>query len=143
MIFSSYEFESAARTEQIKRILAYAVYNPTEEHLGYILDTIYSGADARLFILKSKIEVAGVIGLRQRGDEEAEILHIAVGQTSRNQGIGRKLIAEAQLVSDVRRMVAETDRTAVGFYRRCGFAIQSLGEKYPGTERFWCVLREK
>jgi hypothetical protein len=36
-------------------------------------------------------------------------------------------------------MAAETDAEAVGFYKRCGFRMQSLGEKYVGTERFWCV----
>jgi hypothetical protein len=28
--------------------------------------------------------------------------------------------------------------TAVDFYRRLGFAVDSLGEKYPGTEWFLC-----
>ena len=36
-------------------------------------------------------------------------------------------------------MAAETDAEAVGFYKRCGFRMQSLGEKYVDTERFWCV----
>lgn len=36
---------------------------------------------------------------------------------------------------------AETDAEAVGFYRSCGFTVRSLGEKYPGTERFLCERR--
>lgn len=35
-------------------------------------------------------------------------------------------------------LVAETDADAVGFYRHSGFEVMSLGEKYPGTERFSC-----
>jgi len=35
-------------------------------------------------------------------------------------------------------IVAETDHEAVDFYRRYGFFITSLGEKYPGVERFLC-----
>lgn len=34
---------------------------------------------------------------------------------------------------------AETDADAVDFYRRCGFAVESLGERYPGVERFRCT----
>jgi len=32
----------------------------------------------------------------------------------------------------------ETDQDAVNFYNKIGFSITSLGEKYPGVERFWC-----
>ena len=35
-------------------------------------------------------------------------------------------------------IVAETDHEAVDFYRRYVFFITSLGEKYPGVERFLC-----
>lgn len=35
-------------------------------------------------------------------------------------------------------MTAETDAEAAGFYRACGFQVRSLGEKYPGVERFAC-----
>ena len=37
-------------------------------------------------------------------------------------------------------ITAETDRDAVEFYRRVGFEVESLGEQYPGTERFLCRL---
>ena len=30
---------------------------------------------------------------------------------------------------------------AVEFYRKLGFSIESLGEKYPGVERFRCTLQ--
>jgi ribosomal protein S18 acetylase RimI-like enzyme len=33
-------------------------------------------------------------------------------------------------------MVAETDNEAVEFYRATGFRVTSLGEKYPGVERY-------
>jgi hypothetical protein len=38
---------------------------------------------------------------------------------------------------------AETDKDTVDFYRLCGFTITSLGEPYPGTERFLCVKKAK
>lgn len=36
---------------------------------------------------------------------------------------------------------AETDNDAVGFYRSYGFEVTSLGEKYPGVERFLCKYK--
>jgi hypothetical protein len=48
-----------------------------------------------------------------------------------------ELIEEFQIT----HLEATTDSDAVGFYRRSGFKIESLGEQYPGVERFRCVLQ--
>ncbi|MDN4071264.1 hypothetical protein NYE70_06050 [Paenibacillus sp. FSL R5-0407] len=42
--------------------------------------------------------------------------------------------------NSIRRIDAETDMDAVDFYRKIGFQIIRLGEKYPGIERFKCIL---
>ncbi|MCC2686381.1 MAG: hypothetical protein K0R75_3280, partial [Paenibacillaceae bacterium] len=36
-------------------------------------------------------------------------------------------------------LFAETDRDALRFYQKMGFTAHSLGEKYPGVERFKCL----
>ena len=40
------------------------------------------------------------------------------------------------------KLIAETDQEAVEFYRNTGFVVYSLGELYPGVERFRCVLEK-
>jgi hypothetical protein len=60
----------------------------------------------------------------------------------RHEGIGREMVEHARPAYGKRSLTAETDHEAVGFYERCGFAIQSLGELYPGVERFQCTLGE-
>jgi hypothetical protein len=42
---------------------------------------------------------------------------------------------------NIRELVAETDIDSVNFYLKTGFSVESLGEKYPGRERFRCVYR--
>ena len=37
---------------------------------------------------------------------------------------------------------AETDDGAVEFYKRIGFRVKSLGEKYKEIERFHCYLEK-
>ncbi|MNY68257.1 hypothetical protein D3C86_2059900 [compost metagenome] len=51
-------------------------------------------------------------------------------------GFGRGMLLE--IIEDMQptRITAETDEEAVQFYRNVGFVISSLGEKYPGVERF-------
>ena len=43
--------------------------------------------------------------------------------------------------NEINKMIAETHKDAVIFYRNIGFEIKSLGEKYPGVERFQCTLQ--
>ncbi|OKP98740.1 GNAT family N-acetyltransferase [Paenibacillus sp. P46E] len=83
-------------------------------------------------------ELAGLIGIRRGPGTEAEILHIAVQTRWRGRGIGAAMIGELRKCGGIEMLQAETDREAVGFYSHCGFKISSLGEKYPGVERFSC-----
>lgn len=65
---------------------------------------------------------------------------IAVAEDHRRRGIGRQLVTDAMERLGSQSLNAETDRDAVDFYRHLGFAVSSLGEKYPGVERFACHL---
>jgi ribosomal protein S18 acetylase RimI-like enzyme len=86
-------------------------------------------------------QLVGTIGLERTATKQAKIRSIAVLEDFRSQGVGTKLIRSMWDKFTLEVLCAETDRDAVDFYRRLGFDIQSLGEKYPGTERFWCILR--
>jgi ribosomal protein S18 acetylase RimI-like enzyme len=72
-----------------------------------------------------------------------EIRHLAVQKNWRGRTIGSNMIAEISGWEQVELLKAETDQDAVGFYSKAGFEIHSLGEKYPGVERFECVLRTR
>ena len=84
-------------------------------------------------------ELAGCIGVELSADGCAVIHNIATAVEFRERGFGRAMIAAVVEQFQLRQLVAETDVDAVGFYRRCGFEITSLGERYPGVERFRCV----
>jgi len=94
-------------------------------------------------ILLGKIEngeLVGLIGIVYQTENEIELKHIAIKFSKRKQGLGKKLIKEFMQENPIRRIEAETDMDAVDFYRKVGFQIISLGEKYPGVERFKCIL---
>lgn len=126
--------------EQIKQLLSYAVGSATDEKLRNILEQVYSQGDSKLYVfIDDDGSAVGLVGFKGEG-VSAEILHIAVDEHQRNCGIGRRMIDELLMLENLTQLIAETDREAVEFYRRCGFEIQSLGEKYPGVERFHCRL---
>jgi len=71
------------------------------------------------------------------------IRHIAVEPSVRKQGIGQHMVVWLLRERQFSHLLAETDHEAVGFYERCGFRVTSVGEVYPGTERFVCELDNK
>jgi len=76
----------------------------------------------------------------RRNRDEAEITSLAVLPDWRRQGFARALIFGACEHLGLRAVEADSDAEAVDFYRAIGFAVESLGERYPSVERFRCRL---
>ncbi|MNI66861.1 Acetyltransferase (GNAT) family protein [compost metagenome] len=85
-------------------------------------------------------ELGGMIGVKRQSDRAVEITHLAVKPKWQGKGIGRGMIMEISKSDGIETITAETDHETALFYRNAGFAVTSLGEKYPGVERFACVL---
>jgi ribosomal protein S18 acetylase RimI-like enzyme len=91
---------------------------------------------AKLLIAVIDHEPVGVVGYTE-GDSEVTLLHIATAEHVRRMGVGSRLLAEVRRSAPPGApIVGETDNDALGFYSATGFVITSLGEKYPGVERF-------
>ncbi|NIK24534.1 GNAT family N-acetyltransferase [Paenibacillus lupini] len=125
-------------TEQVVSVVAQCVYNPTEEKMNGIIQLYKSDANRVLYAYDDGSRIAAIIGLLIK-PEEIVILHIAVDQGMRGKGFGRALLDEVMSLYELTTLKTETDKDAVGFYRTCGFRIESLGELYPGVERFLCT----
>lgn len=85
----------------------------------------------------------GCIGIELTAKNGCEIKHIAVSPFERGHGIGKRMIDGICTQHSLSMISAETDGDAVDFYKSIGFTITSLGEKYPGVERFWCEYLRK
>jgi GrpB-like predicted nucleotidyltransferase (UPF0157 family)/GNAT superfamily N-acetyltransferase len=83
-------------------------------------------------------EAVGLTGFRLAADAaEVELLHVATAPHVRRTGVGSRLLAEVRRAAPPELpVVAETDEDAVYFYRATGFTVTSLGEKYPGVQRY-------
>lgn len=96
-------------------------------------------ADVRVFGFRLNGVLAALIAIEVVGSHEGVIRHIVVRPEARCNGLGRDLVAQSRKLLDLSTVTAETDRSVVGFYERSGFRVASLGEKYPGVERFLCT----
>lgn len=133
------ELAPMALPESAKVIFGAALYRPTPEKIDATLESVYAAPETRLFGLAADEQIVAVVGIRLYGGSvAAEVLHIAVAEPHRQRGYGRRMMDLVAGMGGFTELYAETDRDAVGFYERCGFSVESLGEKYPGVERFLC-----
>ncbi|MGE6539177.1 GNAT family N-acetyltransferase [Bacillus luti] len=126
------QFES----ETILHILQYAV-GPNEISLKKAV-LFYQANEGTLYNYEEK----ACIGIEVIGGSKVRICHIAVMPKYRHRGIALRMINEIVRVHQLTYIEAETDDEAVEFYKKSGFEIKSLGEKYPGIERFHCYLEK-
>ncbi|QSO54154.1 GNAT family N-acetyltransferase [Alicyclobacillus curvatus] len=123
---------------EAKEILRGALYHLTSDKMEAVLSSVYVAPNTCLFGLLPGERIVAVMGIRCYRQSVAEILHIAVDEESRGKGYGRRIIQLVVQKEALTDLSAETDGDAAGFYERCGFSVKSLGEKYPGVERFLC-----
>jgi ribosomal protein S18 acetylase RimI-like enzyme len=122
----------------IQELLSYAIF-PDPERLELALNQYQIDASYELYGLEEDNLILGLIGFIVHNDNTLEIKHLAVDPEERGNGYGRGLILELIALKQPAIIQAETDEDAVNFYRNVGFAIVSLGELYPGVERFQCI----
>jgi ribosomal protein S18 acetylase RimI-like enzyme len=83
-------------------------------------------------------ETVACAGAEPLGSDTIGIRSIAVAPARRRRGLGRSLIDALVERTGATRVVAETDDEAVGFYGRCGFAVEDAPPKF-GRARYRCV----
>ncbi|CAM3870472.1 GNAT family N-acetyltransferase [Cohnella lubricantis] len=128
------------RQEDVQELLALSVF-PDPELLEEATVSYETEEGNTLRGLRDAEEdkLLGLIGYRLNEGGELLIRHIAVAPDERNQGYGRAMVLEALAETEPAAIVAETDEEAINFYRNIGFTVESLGEPYPGAERFKCT----
>ncbi|BCB04191.1 GNAT family N-acetyltransferase [Bacillus sp. KH172YL63] len=131
--------ESKNQHNSIKMLLSYSTHNWEQEYKKSI-----DSPDRALYVMLQEETYVGCLVIEWKNDYFCEVKHIAVSPSARGRGIGREMIDRLVDTCSFTYLGAETDQEAVDFYRKIGWKITSLGEKYPGVERFWCEYhREK
>lgn len=124
---------------QIYELMAECMW-PDAERINRAIDTYMDEQSKTLYGFFHNNELVGLIGVSGASDHAAILNHIAVKKEHRRNGLGTYMIKAFLQGSNVTTIEAETDKDAVAFYKKIGFEITSLGEKYPGVERFRCIF---
>jgi ribosomal protein S18 acetylase RimI-like enzyme len=122
--------------------LGLAVGHPDPEGMARVLERYEQDTNYSIYVCQSG-RTLGVVGFETLAVDDVRIRHIAVDPAGQNSGVGRLMISASVQELGFKTLRAETDADAVGFYSACGFSVDSLGELYPGVERFECTLHAK
>jgi len=123
--------------EEIRELIGYSVF-PDPERIEQAIGRYQHEEQMQLYGAIEEDEVIGIVGFTMDGDQNLILQHIAVRPENREQGHGREMMLELIGLMNPTTIVAETDEEAADFYRNIGFTVFSLGEKFPGVERFRC-----
>lgn len=125
--------------EAIHDLLSYCIF-PDPEKIEQAIKLYTTDPLMELYGHEEDNEIIAIVGFIARANQTIEIKHIAVQPEERGKGYGRGLILQLLEAKQPAIIEAETDEDSVDFYRNVGFSITSLGEKYPGVERFKCIF---
>ena len=108
-------------------------------NIGFIKE-FYNNKDHILYQIINKDKDIGLIGIIIFTDKII-IKHIAIEENMQRQNKGREAILKLQYKYSNFDLEVETDDEAISFYKNLGFDIYYLGELYPNTNRYKCILK--
>ena len=130
-------------SEEAFLIYASCMYRPTYEDFKMQMEDLLNDPSVRIFVCENQGEKAGMMVLKY-SNAVAEIIGIAVPEKLHRRGIGRNMIQFVLKSESLEKLEAQTDDDSVGFYRKCGFAVERIVVDYPdgSVVRYNCVLNK-
>ena len=119
-------------------MLKYSHYSPTSEKLNKIVKKYTEDKSIHCFGSFYGDQMIGFIVVKYVDKFMYEIIDIAITPEYRKLGIGSKLIDYVIENFNITTLYAETDDDAVNFYKKYGFAINSIN-KIEEINRYKCT----
>ena len=123
----------------VRDLLAGSIGFPTEARIQEVCDRYATQGNWRLMGVELNGALTGCVGVELLDGGSGQVRHISVQPEEQRKGIGRAMLDHIRDHFQLENVTAVTDSDAVGFWLRCGFNVESLGEQYPGVERFNCT----
>ncbi len=138
-------------SEEAFSIYAPCMYQPAYKDFITLMEKFLSDPSVKIFVCDLDGEKAGILVLKEteatEGSEtgvEAEILGIAVRKDLRGKGIGKEMVCQVMETEHLKKITAQTDDDAIGFYRKSGFEEERVVIEYPNGSvvRYNCIRRK-
>ena len=117
-------------SEEAYMLYAPCMYQPAYDDFKKQMEDLLNDQPVRVYVCENRGKKTGMVVLKF-SDSGAEIIGIAVSEKLRRQGIGNHMIQYVMESEGLERLEAQTDDDSVGFYRKCGFALEKIVVDYP------------
>ena len=137
-----YENNDWLFSQEAFNIYSSCMYKPTYERYRNIMKQFVSKPYIKIFVCEVNNREEGLLVL-DKSNSDSEIIGIAVSEKCRHNGYGKYMIQQVMNLEQLEVLSAQTDDDAVGFYRRCGFTVETEIKKYSNgvMNRYNCELK--
>jgi len=128
-------------SEEAFSIYAPCMYHPEYRDYMKRMEEYLSDPSIKIFVYEHRNRKTAIMVIDLSADI-AEIIGIAVSDSSRHKGIGKQLIQHVMDSENLESVMVQTDDYSIGFYRKCGFSEEKTIIEYAdgSAVRYNCVL---
>ena len=129
-------------TREAFEIYGQCMYKASFQKYADEIENVRESSDCRIFACEDSGEYKGIIVLKLIVEDSAEIVGISVKKELKKMGIGRFMIFSAAESLHLKKLNAETDGDAIGFYERTGFSVKPFIRHFRDGDvtRYKCSL---
>jgi len=124
----------------IKEIFGLTMFGPTDGKIKSAAQSMYSKQQGLFYVMYENDQPLGIIGLKQYNNERLELLHLAVKESSRGQGLGMKMIETVMDYTRIPEMYMEADFKEMSYLEKQGFKCKDMSDS--GLDQFVCTIKD-
>jgi len=105
---------------QINKIIRMAMFNPTDGRVKTVADGIYGKQQGSFYVCEIE-GIVGIIGVKRVDNAYVQIMHLAVEEAFRKQGVAKALLEYVKQAERVDEIIVETDGKELKVLKKLGF----------------------
>lgn len=135
-------YQEIIQNKDLGRLLGYAMVSPTPGKIQNAAQSVYSKQQGHFFAVQDDAGVyVGVIGYKTIDNNQLIILHLAVEEDRRGQGIGRYMVDTVKTFLKFGEVKAEADGNQFRFFKALDFECKLAPESAYGSSVYNCVWK--
>lgn len=127
--------------ETIKKIIGYAMFNPTDGRVRSAIEGVYGKQQGSFYVAEVEDKIVGILGVKRVDNAYVTIMHIAVEKEHRLKGIAKAMVNYVDQAERVDEIIAEIDHDSMKFYKKLGFKVKRFEDNITGEVKYICKRR--
>ncbi len=136
------DYKEIIQNKELAKLLGYAMVSPTPGKIQNAAQSLYSKQQGHFFAAADdEGAVVGIIGYKTIDNNQLIIMHVAVDEERRGQGIGRYMVETVRTFLSFGTVKAEADHNQFRFFKALDFECKLAPESAYGSSIYTCVWK--